>query len=65
MEMKTKTKMKLKMDFCFCFQFVFHIRFCIFVNSTWPRAALDGQLSLDWPRSGIAFLLTPRDLEVP
>ena len=29
--------------------------FCIFVNSTWPRGAIDGQLSLTWPRSAIAF----------
>ena len=63
--MKAKTKMKLKMDFRFCFQFASHFRFCIFVNSTWPRGAIGGQLPLDWPRNGIAFLLTPRDLEVP
>ena len=74
---KTKTKMKLKMNFRFYFHFYFHIRFsflfllflsksfCIFVNSAWPRGAIGGQLSLDWPRSAIAFLLTPRSLEVP
>ena len=42
-KMKTKTKMKIK------------IKFCIYTNSTWPRGAIDGQLSLDWPRSAIAF----------
>ena len=64
---KTKTKMKMKRNFRFCFDFVFHFRFgfCIFVNSTWPRGAIDGQLSLDWHRSAIAFLLNPRGLEVP
>ena len=31
----------------------------------WPRGAIDAQLSLDWPRSAIAFLLNPRGLEVP
>ena len=34
-------------------------------TKTWPRGAIDGQLSLYWPRSVIAFLLTPRGLEVP
>ena len=75
MKNKMKTKMKIKMNFCFCFQFSFSFSFCflfllfksfcIFVNSTWPRGAIDGQLSLDWPRSAIAFLLNPRGLEVP
>ena len=71
MKMKTKTKMKIKMNFRFCFHFVFLFCFyflkvfCIFVNSAWPRGAIGGQLSLDWPRSVIAFLLTPRGLEVP
>ena len=52
------------------FHFIFHFRFCflkvfcIFVNSTRPRGAIDGQLSLYWPRSAISFLLTPRGLEV-
>ena len=71
---KTKTKMKTKMDWflfsvCFSFSFLFLFLlskgFSIFVNSTWPRCAIDGQLSLDWPRSAIAFLLTPRGLDVP
>ena len=56
--------MKTKMDFRFCFHYVFHFRlgfcFCIFVNSTWPRGAVDGQLSLHWPRSAIAFLVKSR-----
>ena len=70
--MKTKATMKMKMNFRFCFHFAFHFRFgfclCflkVFVNSTWPRGAIDGQLSLDWPRSATAFLLNPRGLEVP
>ena len=72
---KTKTKMKTKMNFRFCFHFVFHFRFCflfllfknfcIFVNFTQSRGAMDDELSLEWPRSAMAFLLTPRGLEVP
>ena len=68
-KMKTKKKMKTKMKikkefpflFSFCFQFSFWFlfllskNFYIFVNSTWPRGAIDGQLSLSWPRSAIAF----------
>ena len=34
------------------------------IYSTWPRGAIDGQMSLDWPRSAIAFLLNPRGLQV-
>ena len=70
-KMKTKTKMKMKMNFRFCFSFSFWFlfllfkSFCIFVNSTWPRGAIDGQLSLGWPKSVIAFLLNPRGLEKP
>ena len=30
--------------------------FGAFVNSTLPRGAIDGQLSLIWPRSAMAFL---------
>ena len=29
--------------------------FWIFVNSTYPRGAIDGQLSLTCPRSAISF----------
>ena len=70
MKTKVKTKMKMKINeneknkfsflFSFCFSFSFWFlfllfkSFCIFVNSTWPRGAIDGQLSLDWPRSAIA-----------
>ena len=64
-KMKTKTKIKTKMNFRFWFHFVFNFCFCllfflsesfwIFVNSTWPRGAIDGQLSLSWPKSAIAF----------
>ena len=73
---KLKLKIKIKMNFGFCFPFIFDFRFvlffvllfksfCICVNSTWPSGAIDGQLSLDWPRSAIAFLLNPRGLRVP
>ena len=76
---KTKTKVKTKnknenenknefsflFSFCFSFLFLLSKSFCIFVNSTWPRGVIDGQLSLDWLSSAIAFLLNPRGLEVP
>ena len=77
METKTKMKMKIKIEtkmtnktkkylrfgFCFCFLKVFRI----FVNSMWPRSAIDGQLSLTWPRSAIAFSFAnfPHGLAVP
>ena len=71
-KMKTKTKMKMNFrlfSFCFSFSFWFLFllfkSFCIFVNSAWPRVAIDGQLSLDWPRSAIAFFLNLHGLEVP
>ena len=53
-KMKTKTKMRIK-------------SFCVFVNSTLPRYALDGQLSLTWPGSAIVFLFVnfARGLAVP
>ena len=35
------------------------------IKKMWPRGAIDGQLSRDWPRGPIAFLLNPRGLEVP
>ena len=79
MKINTKTKMKNKIknenknEFSFLFSFLllfqilflFSKSFCIFINSTQLRGPIDGQLSLDWPRSAIAFLLTPRGLEVP
>ena len=47
-------------SFCFSLSFLFLFLlskgFCTFVNSTWTRGAIDGQLCLDWLRSGIAFL---------
>ena len=52
-------------SFSFWFLFLLFKSFCSFVNSTWPTGAIDGQLSLDWPRSAMAFLLNPRGLEVP
>ena len=53
--------------FSFWFLFLLFKSFCIFVNSTWPRGAIDGQLSFDWPRSTIAFSFSdfPRGLAVP
>ena len=74
-ENENKNEFSFLFSFCFSFSFWFLFllfkRFCIFVNSTGSRGAIDGQLSLDWPRSdiafrsGIAFLLNPRGLEVP
>ena len=73
-KMKTKAIVKMKMNFRFCFHFAFHFRFgfclCflkVFVNSTWPRGAIDGQLSFTWPTSAIAFSFAnfPRGLAVP
>ena len=56
-------------SFCFSFSFLFLLfkSFCIAVNSTWPRGAIDSQLYLDWPRSAIAFLFAnfPCGLAVP
>ena len=70
-ENKNENENEFSSLFSFCFSFSFWFlfllfkSFCIFVNSTWPRGAIDGQLSLDWPRSATTFLLNPRDLEVP
>ena len=50
--------------FSFLFSFLFSKSVCIFVNSSWSRGAIDGQLSLHWSRSAIAFLLTLLGLEV-
>ena len=61
----TEKEFSFLFSFLFWFLFLLLKSFCIFVNSTWPRGATDGQLSLDWPRSAIAFLLNPRGLEVP
>ena len=70
-ENKNENENEFSSLFSFCFSFSFWFlfllfkNFCIFVNSTWPRGVIDGQLSLDWPRSAIAFLLNPGGLEVP
>ena len=68
-ENENKNEFSFLFLFCFSFSFWFFFllfkSFCSFVNSTWRRGAIDGQLSLDWPRSSIAFLLNPRGLEVP
>ena len=66
-ENKNENEFSFLFSFCFSFSFWFLLlkSFCIFVNSTWPRGAIDGQLTLDWPRSAVAFLLNPRGLEVP
>ena len=61
-EMKNKTKTLFIFGVFLCLP---SKSFCIFVNSTWPRGAIDGQLFLDWPRSAILFMLTPRGLGVP
>ena len=69
---KNETKHKNEFSFLFSFFFSFSFwflvllskHFCIFVNSTWPRGAIDSHLSLDWPRSAIAFSLNPRGLEM-
>ena len=76
-KMKANRKMKIKMNFRYCFDFVFHFRFgfcfcflksfCIFINSTWPRGGINGQPSLTWPRSTIAFSFAnfPHGLAMP
>ena len=64
-ENENKNEFSFLFSFCFSFLFLLSKSFCIFVNSTWPRGVIGGQLSLDWPRSAIEFLLTPRGLEVP
>ena len=64
-ENKNEIEFSFLFPFLFCFLFLLFKSFCIFVNSTWSRGAIDGQLSLDWPRSAMAFLLNPRGLEVP
>ena len=60
-ENENENEFSFLFSFCFSFSFWFLFllfkSFCIFVNSTWPRGATDGQLSLDWSRSAIAFLL--------
>ena len=68
-ENEKKNEFWLLFSFCFSFSFWFVFMLsksiCIFANSTWPRSATGGQLSLDWPRIAIAFLLNPRGLQVP
>ena len=58
-EKENKNEFSFLFSFCFsfsfCFLFLLFKSFCIFVNATWPRGAIDGQMSLDWPRSAIAF----------
>ena len=51
---ENESKNENQNEFSFWFLFLLFKSFCIFVNSTWPRGAIDGQLSLDWPRSAIA-----------
>ena len=64
-ENENKNGFSFLFSFWFSFLFLLSKSFCIFVNSTRPRGAIGGQLSLDWPRSAITFLLTSRGLEVP
>ena len=47
---KRKWKRKFRFGFCFCFSKVF----AFLLTPRGPRGAIDGQLSLDWPRSAIA-----------
>ena len=65
-ENENKNDFSFLFSFCYSFSVLFLLSksFCIFVNSTWPRGAIDDELSLDWPRSAIAFFLTPRGLQV-
>ena len=64
-ENKNEFPFVLLFSFSFSFLFLLSKSFSTFVNSTWLRGAIDCQLSLDWPRSAIAFLLTPHGLGVP
>ena len=64
---ENESKNENQNEFSFWFLFLLFKSFCIFVNSMWPRGAIDGQLSLDWLRSAIAFSFAdfPRGLAVP
>ena len=64
---ENKNEFSFLFSFCFSFLFLLSKSFYIFVNSTWPRGAIDGQLSLTSPRSAIAFLFAnfPRGLVMP
>ena len=76
-ENKNKNENENKNEFWLLFSFYFSFSFwflflpsksiSIFVKSTWPRGATDGQLSLTWPRSATAFSSAnfPRGLAVP
>ena len=72
-EKQNQKKKEFSFSFLFCFSFSFWLlfllfkSFCIFVKSTWPRGAIDGQLSLTWLRSAIAFSFAKfsRGLVVP
>ena len=54
-ENENKNEFSFLFSFCFSFLFLLSKSFCIFVNSTWPRSAIDGQLCLTQPRSAIEF----------
>ena len=56
-EYENQNEFSFLFSFCLSFSFLVLLSksFCIFVNSTWPRGAIHGQLSLVWPRSAIAF----------
>ena len=51
--MKTETKISFLLLFSFCSSFSFLFVF----DSTWPRGAIDGQLSLDSLKSALAIFL--------
>ena len=65
-ENENKNEFLFLFSFYFSFLFLLSKSFCIFVNSTWPSSTIDGQLSLTWPRSAIAFSFAnfPRGLVV-
>ena len=58
-ENENQNKCSFLFSFCFSFSFLLLFllskSFCIFVNSTWSRGAIDGKLFLTLPRSAIAF----------
>ena len=72
-ENEKENKKEFSFFFLFCFSFSFWFlfllskSFCIFVNSTWSRGAIDVQMCLDWPKSAIVFSFVdfPRGLTVP
>ena len=58
-ENENQNKFSFLFSFCCSFSFLFLFllskSLCLFFNSTWPRGAIDGRLSVTWPRTVIAF----------